>query len=85
MMNRLRFMNSLVISLVLVGGLAAGGQSFADPGAQTGMQRRQAVKECMSRQMAANKSMSYIDATKACTERLRSQSDDSAASTQIKQ
>lgn len=79
-------MNRLLCTLALVGALAPSEYAFAvDPPAPPAISRRQAIKNCMSREMAADKTLSYIGATKVCMERVKSQTDGSTAANQTKQ
>ena len=81
-----RILAAAVIIGISCGGLLFAGSEFAlEPGAQSALSKRQAVKECMSRQMAANKTLSYIEATKACADRVKSQSDGASTASQLKQ
>jgi hypothetical protein len=53
--------------------LFVGAQAFSDhPPSHAAMNRRQIIN-CMSKQMAANKSISYNDAAKTCKDQLKVQ------------
>jgi hypothetical protein len=59
-----------VSSLMLIGSQAFAGDAARQPT----ILKRQSIKDCMTKQMAADKTLSYNDATKTCTDRVRTQS-----------
>lgn len=65
-----RYLTSVGISLVLLGSQAA----FAAPESRAMIAKRQ-LSECMTRRMSANRNLSYIDAMRACKERLQPSKD----------
>ena len=71
----------LTMTLILAGAYAIAGELVNQPV----MTKRQTIKECMLKQMAASKSISYLDAAKTCADRLRPQSEASPQINSIKQ
>ena len=69
--------------MALISALACGGYAIAaDPSGPPASSKRQAIKICMSKEMAADKGLSYINATKTCLERVNSQIRSSAVGEQ---
>lgn len=65
-------------------GVLAGAQSSAvDFTSHSKMSRRQLV-DCMMQRMSAKKTMSYIDAAKACKDQIKTANDKLASNTQEK-
>jgi len=56
----------------------------SDLPAQPAVSKRQSIKDCMKRQMAANRLMSYIDASKLCASQAKSSNDSLASTTPLK-
>jgi hypothetical protein len=64
-----QFMRAIGLSsMMLVGALAVA----APPASQSAVTKRQ-LNDCMSRRMAANRTLSYNDALRSCKERIQSQ------------
>jgi hypothetical protein len=66
-------------------GYAAGPAFASDTSNQASTLRRQAIKDCMTRKMSADKTISYIAAAKACTELSKPPANETASNTPIKQ
>jgi hypothetical protein len=71
----------LSMTMVLAGAHAIAGELVNQPV----MSKRQSIKECMLKHMAASKSISYLDAAKACADRIKAQSEGLPQVNSIKQ
>ena len=67
-------MSRLLMVMSAAGAMLVGAQALADEPIHSKPFRQQIVG-CMTKRMSANKSLSYIDAAKACKEQLKSQND----------
>jgi hypothetical protein len=79
-------MNRIIISMTAAGLLFYAAQAIAvESMTQPTMNKRHTIRDCMTKQMTANKTMSYNGATKVCTDRMKTQPENSASSTPLKQ
>ncbi len=74
------FISLAAVGLAFFGGHAGAGDLGASPSA-----KRQVIKECMAKRMAADRSVSYNAMLKACRERLKTQGGEMASSGPVKQ
>jgi hypothetical protein len=75
-----------VIFVVLCSSGYAAGPAFAsDTSNQSSTVKRQAIKDCMTRKMSADKTLSYIAAAKACTALSKPPVNETASNTPVKQ
>jgi hypothetical protein len=78
-------MMTAVSGLLVAGALVPVERGLAwDAGNPPAANKRQSIRDCMSRQMIANKSLSYINAAKLCTDKVKMQGDTSASNTAVK-
>jgi hypothetical protein len=83
-------MNRVLASMSLIGismvDVSSSQQAFAiDAVNPPAISKRQTIKDCMAKQMIANKTMSYNVAAKACNERMKAQIDALVSSIHSKQ
>jgi hypothetical protein len=73
-------MKRLIMTTSLIGVLFAAAPAFSrDATGQPTMNKRQTIRDCMSRQMTANKTLTYINAAKTCSDRIKIRGDTSAS------
>jgi hypothetical protein len=73
-----------LLAMVAVGLVGLGNYASAETASQPVVSKRQSIKDCMKRQMAANRLMSYIDASKLCANQSKSPNDSLASATPLK-
>lgn len=78
-------MNSFLISLVAIGLSFLGGPAGAGDVTGAPAAKRQTIKNCMAKQMAADRTVSYVAASRVCVERFKAQGDKMASITPAKQ
>lgn len=77
---------TLVILMTLCASGYAAGPAFArDASGEGSTVKRQAIKNCMSKKMSADRTVSYIAAAKACTAHTKPPVTETASNTSIKQ
>jgi hypothetical protein len=75
-----------LILMALCGTACAAGPVFArDASTQDSFAKRQAIKDCMTKKMSADKTISYIAAARACTALTKAPVNETASNTPIKQ
>ena len=81
-MNRCRFSLPTVGLMLLTGAGFLAASAWADAANPAASIKRQTIRGCMTRQMAADKTLSYNAAAKVCSERLKASLDAQVASSQ---
>jgi len=77
-------MKFLLIGLSLSASICAGTSLLAATPPSQAMTYRRQVSDCMSKHMAASKTISYNEASKVCQEQLRTRADALTASNEAK-
>ena len=79
------FINRASIVIAVAGMMFVAADTFAaNPPSHAAIQRRQ-LADCMSRQMAANTSISYNEAARACKDKMKLQNGQAGLSARAKQ
>jgi hypothetical protein len=71
-------------TLFAAGAVFMGTQALADAQTPAILSKRQTIKNCMNKQMAANRTLSYNEAAKACADKFKNEADKLAANAPTK-